>query len=443
MVGGQQEHTDVARTLISAYGPSITAAVGHPLQELPSIYSYFNSMLQDDERAGGDEPEGAVQPSSTTRSAAASTPAAVAGCVVAFCVKCDTTSPGESVGLIGGCAELGAWKEEGAVAMDPSAWPEWKLSLSLPVSSGDIEYKYVKFLPDGGQVTEWEAGDNRKVSLTAGMSALAVDNGAFGSAVTTVINLVPPAPASSGGEQDQVAAEEAAAVSASGSADPPVKDVAAAAASAPRPFMAASVTRMPSMEDLWKDAGASGEIVGETVEEVVIGGLVVSLRIRIAKVDFSNNPGARAPATHQPPTAPPPAAAAAPAPLSQSSPMPPPLPAQAQGSQAEEDVGKGPGSEEAAPPQGASGGMTDATPLPAAMAATRAAAAAATSQVPPIVASAAAVAAEVEAAAAAALEAAEAMKKLEGDAGVEGEEKGGWGRAGPEASTNEASGNSL
>lgn len=138
VVGGQQEHTDVARALMSAHETAITGALGFPLQELPSIYSYFNSMLKDEER--GVDGETAKPPS---HHGAPTVPndgqtGAAGNVVLTFSVHCDSTSPGESVGVVGGCAELGLWDEGGVVAMDPTDWPVWKLSLPLSASSCDI-----------------------------------------------------------------------------------------------------------------------------------------------------------------------------------------------------------------------------------------------------------------------------------------------------------------
>ena len=431
VVGGQQEHTDVARALMSAHEAAITGALGFPLQELPSIYSYFSSMLKDEERVDGETAEPSSHHGAPKVPISGQTGAA-GNVVLSFSVHCASTSPGESVGIVGGCAELGLWSEASVVAMDPTDWPVWKLSLPLSASSCDVEYKYIKFLPEGGRVTEWEAGSNRKVSLAPGMTVLAIDNGAFGSADAAVEDLSPPAAAATPGEvPGRAKADDAGSDAQQGASGGTAESADGKAASAgaagtvavdggappSQPFFASSITRMQSMEDLWKDAGGTGEVVGETVEEVIIGGLVVSLRIRIAKVKIPKSPDAPpAPreALSPPPESPTPSAAApAPAPLAPSTPIPPSLPAQTVASTAE----------------------------PAAALATPAAGDAEASQAvrqPRIVASAAAVAAEVQEVAKMALAAAAAMDVRAGEAG--GARQGGVGGAADVAEESEAAG---
>ena len=50
---------------------------------------------------------------------------------VSFSVECQSTSLGEAVGIVGGCAELGSWTN--AVAMSADDWPIWKVSKTLCV----------------------------------------------------------------------------------------------------------------------------------------------------------------------------------------------------------------------------------------------------------------------------------------------------------------------
>jgi hypothetical protein len=79
-----------------------------------------------------------------------------------FAVVCDSTHPGEDVGVLGNCEELGQWRN--VVRMTAEKWPLWKVE--LPVSKGHevIEYKYVKVYQDG-TIGQWEPVENRLLCL--------------------------------------------------------------------------------------------------------------------------------------------------------------------------------------------------------------------------------------------------------------------------------------
>jgi len=72
--------------------------------------------------------------------------------MVTFSVECHQTTVGESIGIVGSCAELGNWQD--------IAWVE----VQMHELHSDIEFKYVKVRKDG-HVGQWERGHNRKFSL--------------------------------------------------------------------------------------------------------------------------------------------------------------------------------------------------------------------------------------------------------------------------------------
>jgi len=80
---------------------------------------------------------------------------------VVFQVEC-TTSPGESVGVIGSCKTIGEWQASGAAVMKPSPYPTWK-SDPIKVSGDNVEYKFVVLGADKA-VVRWEPIEgNRKL----------------------------------------------------------------------------------------------------------------------------------------------------------------------------------------------------------------------------------------------------------------------------------------
>ena len=102
-------------------------------------------------RGGG---EGSEEFSETSTAAAEEDGAKM---TVSFTVECHSTALHESVGIVGGCAELGSWKD--ISVMNPEEWPKWKLE--VPMERYDIvEYKYVK-ISEHGDVSEWEPAGNR------------------------------------------------------------------------------------------------------------------------------------------------------------------------------------------------------------------------------------------------------------------------------------------
>ena len=182
VVGGQPEHAEAARALLAAHEPSITAALRSPLQELPSVYTTFDTMLQDHERGADDgtyprppkivagaspprlatsEPQdGESADVQTTQAQAASSSGASSGgassggqVLVSFSVVCGTTQMHESVGMIGRCPELGAWLTP--VPMSPDEWPTWKLEVPMRLGERKGERKGGRERGRGGGKVEY------------------------------------------------------------------------------------------------------------------------------------------------------------------------------------------------------------------------------------------------------------------------------------------------
>ena len=78
--------------------------------------------------------------------------------VVTFVVECDQTKKSESIGITGGCRELGSWKD--ITVMSPENWPKWELPVTMHEIYPNIEYKYVKVNTEG-VVVQWEPAGNR------------------------------------------------------------------------------------------------------------------------------------------------------------------------------------------------------------------------------------------------------------------------------------------
>jgi hypothetical protein len=97
---------------------------------------------------------------------------------VTFSVECHQTTVGESIGIVGSCAELGNWQD--IAVMNPQEWPCWSVEVQMHELYSDIEFKYVKVRKDG-HVAHWERGHNRKLSLeNPPAKDVFVDGGQFG-----------------------------------------------------------------------------------------------------------------------------------------------------------------------------------------------------------------------------------------------------------------------
>jgi hypothetical protein len=71
----------------------------------------------------------------------------------------------ESVWLVGGDPQLGAWNPEGGVAMDGSAYPTWSARLTFEAGTR-VEYKLVRRNRDGSFT--WEAASGNHVVVADG-----------------------------------------------------------------------------------------------------------------------------------------------------------------------------------------------------------------------------------------------------------------------------------
>jgi hypothetical protein len=114
----------------------------------------------------------AADPSATADGARQRTPPEPSGLHrVRFEVQASTRW-GETVCVIGNHPALGSWVPEGALALEPSAYPAW--TGAVEVASGSttttLEYKYVIRAADG--MLRWEA---REANRTIAVSALATD----------------------------------------------------------------------------------------------------------------------------------------------------------------------------------------------------------------------------------------------------------------------------
>jgi phosphatidylserine/phosphatidylglycerophosphate/cardiolipin synthase-like enzyme len=73
--------------------------------------------------------------------------------------KHPATKPGDSAALVGDLPALGAWIPSKGVLLDPSSWPIWTATVSLPAGVR-AEHKLVTLHPSGG--VSWSPGANRR-----------------------------------------------------------------------------------------------------------------------------------------------------------------------------------------------------------------------------------------------------------------------------------------
>ncbi|MFD0268398.1 carbohydrate-binding module family 20 domain-containing protein [Streptomyces sp. NPDC127106] len=83
-----------------------------------------------------------------------------------------TTVAGQNVYVTGDRAELGNWNPASALKLDPSAYPVWKLDVTLPAGTA-FSYKYLR-KDAAGNVT-WESGANRTATVPAGSKVVLND----------------------------------------------------------------------------------------------------------------------------------------------------------------------------------------------------------------------------------------------------------------------------
>lgn len=75
-----------------------------------------------------------------------------------------TTVLGQDIYVTGDRAELGGWNTGSALKLDPSAYPVWKLDVTLPAGAS-FAYKYVR--KDASGNVAWESGANRTATVPA------------------------------------------------------------------------------------------------------------------------------------------------------------------------------------------------------------------------------------------------------------------------------------
>ena len=83
-----------------------------------------------------------------------------------------TTAMGQNIYVTGNRPELGGWSPAAALTLDPSAYPVWKLTLSLPAGTA-FEYKYLR--KDGAGNVTWESGANRVATVPASGQVVLTD----------------------------------------------------------------------------------------------------------------------------------------------------------------------------------------------------------------------------------------------------------------------------
>jgi len=133
----------------SAFASSaIDASPSRTWLPLPSTSPYLRegAKLALHLRGGSDEAAGAAEAAPARK------------VVVTFVVECDQTKKSESIGITGGCRELGSWKD--ITVMSPENWPKWELPVTMNDIYPNIEYKYVKVNMEG-VVVQWEPAGNR------------------------------------------------------------------------------------------------------------------------------------------------------------------------------------------------------------------------------------------------------------------------------------------
>jgi len=90
------------------------------------------------------------------------------GVQLVFRVKCSNTSEGEEVFVVGSAPELGAWDPAKAVCCTTSRleFPDWtSKAITLPASTGKIEFKIVVKKKEQSRAATWESCANRAVNV--------------------------------------------------------------------------------------------------------------------------------------------------------------------------------------------------------------------------------------------------------------------------------------
>ncbi|CEM10154.1 unnamed protein product [Vitrella brassicaformis CCMP3155] len=81
-----------------------------------------------------------------------------------FRIKCDTRF-GQNLYLVGSVEPLGLWDPSRAVKMTWNEGNMWTCTVNLPVSIGEVEYKYIVRQDN---MVDWEHGHNHKLNSVQG-----------------------------------------------------------------------------------------------------------------------------------------------------------------------------------------------------------------------------------------------------------------------------------
>ena len=67
--------------------------------------------------------------------------------LVTFNVECDSTTPQDTIGVVGSCPELGEWKQ--VTLMSAKDWPKWTMTTPMCELYENVQYKYVRVDANG------------------------------------------------------------------------------------------------------------------------------------------------------------------------------------------------------------------------------------------------------------------------------------------------------
>ena len=67
--------------------------------------------------------------------------------LVTFNVECDSTTPQDTIGVVGSCPELGEWKQ--VTLMSAKDWPKWTVTTPMCEFYENVQYKYVRVDANG------------------------------------------------------------------------------------------------------------------------------------------------------------------------------------------------------------------------------------------------------------------------------------------------------
>ncbi|HET6469172.1 MAG TPA: glycoside hydrolase family 15 protein [Geminicoccaceae bacterium] len=94
---------------------------------------------------------------------------------VTFVCENGVTVPGQNVHVVGSATRLGAWDTNSALKLEPSAYPTWTKTLTLPAATG-FAWKCIKKAEDGS-VIAWQPGAD--TSHTTPASGTSTTGGSF------------------------------------------------------------------------------------------------------------------------------------------------------------------------------------------------------------------------------------------------------------------------